>query len=252
MANVCSCVQPLKDRRCYEPEWLEADFPLPSKKVLWLEGVGTAPDVTLRCAGVDYRPAMTVVEPQSVEALSVTSEGTFSPGDVCMGVMVSRVYAKPFTVSFSGVQIYEVPCTDAIPPTGYFDSDYYKGPKTHVHPNAGYLHIPDEENYVMTDEAGRDEAYTNWFAGTLTWKVPIGWRRILRGYENQLATDEIDYASYKNENSRPLFIGGREDAYTQTFKIEADGTSSIRKFGYKLTRNRWLPFGFVSQTGEDE
>lgn len=211
----------------------------------------TRPDVTLRYMGVEYGPLMTVVEPQSVEALSVTSEGTFWPGDVCMGVMVSRVYVRPFTVSFSGVQIYEVPCTNEIPPTGYFDSDYYKGPKTHVYPNAGYLHIPDAENYVMTDRAGRDVAYTNWFAGTLTWKVPIGWRRILRGCENQLAALEVDYALYDDKESRPLLIGGSERTYTQTFEIESDGTSSIRKFGYKLERNRWLPFGFVSQTGED-
>ena len=194
---------------------------------------------------------MTVVEPQSVEALSVTHKGTFWPGDVCMGVMVSRVYVKPFTVSFSGVQIYEVPCTNAIPPTGYFDSDYYKGPKTHVYPNAGHLHIPDEKNYVMTDEAGRDVAYTNWFAGTLTWKVPIGWRRMRRGDETLFATRQIDYAIYDDIESRPLFIGGREDAYTQAFEIESDGTASIRKFGYKLERNRWLPFGTVSQTGEN-
>ena len=66
-----------------------------------------------------------------------------------------------------------------------------------------------------------------------------------------MATDKIDYARLRDERSRPLLIGGKEDAYTQTFKIEADGTSSVRKFGYKLTRNRWLPFGFVSQTGEN-
>ena len=52
--------------------------------------------------------------------------------------------------------------------------------------------------------------------------------------------------------SRPLFIGGRDAAYPQTFEIESNGTSSIQKFGHKLERNRWLPFGFVSQTGEYE
>ena len=212
----------------------------------------TRPDVTLRYMGVEYRPLMTAVEPQSVEALSVSREGTFSPGDVCMGVMVSRVYVKPFTVSFSGVQIYEVPCTNAIPPTGYFAmTNIYMGPKTHVYPNAGYLHIPDKDNYVMTDRAGRTDPYPNWSAGTLTWKVPIGWRRILRGYEDQLAALEVDYALSDNKESRPLLIGGREGSYTQTFKIEANGTSSIRKFGYKLERDRWLPFGTVSQTGEN-
>ena len=71
-----------------------------------------------------------------------------------------------------------------------------------------------------------------------------------QGDETLMATDKIDYARLRDESSRPLFIGGREDAYTQTFKIEVNGTSSIRKFGYMLERNRWLPFGFVSQTGE--
>ena len=45
------------------------------------------------------------------------------------------------------------------------------------------------------------------------------------------------------------FIGSSEDAFSQTFNIESDGTSSIRKFGYKLERNRWLPFGIVTQAG---
>ena len=181
----------------------------------------------------------------------MSREGSFSLGDVCMGLLVARVYVKPFDVSFSGVQIYEVPCTNAITPTGYFASTNYQGMLTHVYPNAGYLHIPDRENYWATDRAGRTVPYANWSAGTLTWKVPIGWRRMLRGYENQLAAHEVDYALYDNKDSRPLLIGGREDAYTQTFKIESNGTSSIRKFGYNLERNRWLPFGSITQTGED-
>ena len=104
---------------------------------------------------------------------------------------------------------------------------------------------------VALNGAGRDAAYTNWFAGTLTWKVPIGWRRVRRGEEGLLSTRNIDYALYDDKESRPLLIGGREDAYTQTFEIELDGTSSIRKFGYKLERSRWLPFGSITQIGED-
>ena len=235
----------------YDTFAYEREIAVSGADVYQCPAAGMCPDVTLRYEEVTYRPLMTVVEPQSVEALSVTREGSFWPGDVCMGVMVSRVYVKPFTVSFCGVQIYEVPCTNAIPPTGYFASEYYKGLLTHDYPQAGYLHIPDEGNYVMTDRAGRDVAYTNWFAGTLTWKVPIGWRRIRRGYEDQLAALDADYALYADKESRPLLIGGREDAYTQTFEIELDGTSSIRKFGYKLERSRWLPFGSITQIGED-
>ena len=236
----------------YDTFGYEREIAVSGDDVYQCPATGTIPDVTMRYNGGEYRPTMTVVEPQSVEALSVSREGFFWPGEVCMGVMVSRVYVKPYTVSFSGVQIYEVPCTNAIPPTGYFASTNYQGMLTHVYPNAGYLHIPDRENYWATDRAGRDAAYPNWFAGTLTWKIPIGWRRILRGYENQYAALEVDYAIYDDKDSRPLLIGGGEDAYTQTFKIESDGTSSVRKFGYKLTRDRRLPFGTITQTGDDE
>ena len=211
----------------------------------------TSPDVTLRYKGVEYKPSMTVIEPQLVITREATGSGTFWPGDVGMGILTTRNYIGPFNVSFSGVQIYEVPCTNAIPPTGYFATTNYTGPLMHDYPNAGYLHIPDAQNYWATDEAGRDVPYSDWSAGTLTWKVPIGWRRIRQGDETLFATRQIDYALYDNYKSRPLLIGGREDAYAQTFEIESDGTSSIRKFGYKLERNRWLPFGIVTQTGEN-
>ena len=236
----------------YDTFGYEREIAVSGDDVYQCPATDTIPDVTLRYKGVEYRPSMSVIEPQSVEVSSVSREGSFSLGDVCMGLLVARVHVRPFDVSFSGVQIYEVPCTNAIPPTGYFASTNYQGMLTHVYPNAGYLHIPDRENYWATDRAGRSEPYENWSAGMLTWKIPIGWRRIRRGDETLMATHQIDYALYDNDNSRPLFIGGREDAYSQTFKIESNGTSSIRKFGYKLERNRWLPFGFVSQTGEDE
>ena len=37
----------------------------------------------------------------------------------------------------------------------------------------------------------------------------------------------------------PGSIGGSEDAYHQVFEIDADGTASVQKFGYRLERGRW-------------
>ena len=45
----------------------------------------------------------------------------------------------------------------------------------------------------------------------------------------------------------PLLIGNRNDMYKQIFEIENDGTSSIRKFGYKLSRSRWWFNGTVEK-----
>ena len=45
----------------------------------------------------------------------------------------------------------------------------------------------------------------------------------------------------------PLLIGNRNDMYKQIFEIESNGTSSIRKFGYKLSRSRWLGNGAVEK-----
>jgi hypothetical protein len=45
----------------------------------------------------------------------------------------------------------------------------------------------------------------------------------------------------------PLLIGNRNDMYKQIFEIESNGTSSIRKFEYKLSRSRWLGNGAVEK-----
>ena len=45
----------------------------------------------------------------------------------------------------------------------------------------------------------------------------------------------------------PLLIGNRNDMYKQIFEIESNGTSSIRKFGYKLSRFRWWFSGTVEK-----
>ena len=45
-----------------------------------------------------------------------------------------------------------------------------------------------------------------------------------------------------------LLIGNSEDAYTQVFSITENGTSSVEKFGYRLTRSRWSIWGEATNT----
>lgn len=117
---------------------------------------------------------------------------------------------------------------------------------------AGVTHPIGEGNYWTTDRAGRSIPYTNWSAGRLEWKIPIGWARYLSDIDTGGQRTSCDHANFGREDSRPLLIGNSEDAYKQIYTIDSSGTSMVEKFGYKLTRNRWLPFGSVSQTGGSE
>ena len=210
---------------------------------------GTTPDITISYADAEHRPSMTVVEPQLVVTTNATGIGSFWPGDVVMGTLRTVNCIGPMTVSFRGVKVVEVPCTNAVPPTGYFSSTNYTGPLTHsLDAGAGWMHRIGEGNYWAVDEAGRSIPYPNWSAGTLVWKIPIGWKRLLFEDENYARTDRYDYELHGNPQSRPLLIGNREDAYTQEFSISENGTSYVEKFGHRLTRSRWSIQGEVTST----
>lgn len=207
---------------------------------------GTEPRMSVTFGVVQYDPVVTVIEPQLVVTPDASGEGFFTPGDVVMGDLVTQNYIGPMTVSFRGVKFFEVPCTNAIPPLGYFDTTNFNGNLVHdLDAEAGWIHPIGSGNYWMTDRAGCSEPYNNWSAGRLVWNIPIGWARYSSDADNAARTDHCDYEEYLNPNSRRLLIGNRDDAYLQIYTIEANGTSSVEKFGYKLTRNRWLPFGFV-------
>ena len=142
----------------------------------------------------------------------------------------------------------EIPCESIIPPEGWFASTNYTGCLSHdYYAGAGPLHPITAGNYWMTDEAGRDVPYGNWFAGRMTWKIPIGWKRLLFDGDDTTLAMGVDYERHMDNGSRPLLIGGREDAYTQFFLIDSDGSSAVEKFGYKLQRSRLAVSGTVIQ-----
>lgn len=149
-------------------------------------------------------------------------------------------------VSFQGIRVAEIICEDVVPPEGWFASTNYTGRPSHdYYAGAGNLHPIATGNYWMSDEAGRDIPYDNWFAGRLTWMIPIGWLRRMPNGGDPRWTDRPHYERWNDESSRPLLIGGSEDAYLQVFGISADGTASVEKFGYRLERSRWSFTGEV-------
>ena len=103
----------------------------------------------------------------------------------------------PLEVDFSGLKIEEVPCNDEIPPTGYFihtPTNVFL--RTHTHEaGAGRWINVDLGNYIGINGNARDRAgyegvlprmmpdgtvTTNesygWLGGSLTWKIPFGWK----------------------------------------------------------------------------
>jgi hypothetical protein len=154
-------------------------------------------------------------------------------------------------VSFQGVKVAEIECTNAVPPIGWFGTTNYTGRLFHDYDaGAADLHQIQSGNYWTTDNAGSDRVYNNWFPGSLVWRIPIGWvRRMPEGSDRDLAF-EPDRERMWDRTSRPLLIGGSEDAYRQVFEIDADGTASVQKFGYKLERGRWDFTGTIIHVDE--
>ena len=218
------------------------------ERVYTCPAAGTTPDITVSCLGVDYSPAMSVIEPQLIQTPSARFDGTFIPGQVGMGTLITVNYIGPMTVSFKGVKVFEVPCVNAVSPVGYFATSNYTGRLSHdYYAGAGPLHSIQDSNYWTTDYAGRELPYENWSAGRLEWKIPIGWRRFRSEGDDSDSAFVPDYAKHLDFNSRPLIIGNDEGRYMQIWTIEADGSSSIEKFGYRLSRSRWSLFGSVSE-----
>jgi hypothetical protein len=208
----------------------------------------TAPDLTVSFGDAQYRPVMTIVEPSEVVSPVAFTSGTFENGQVGFGCLSITNYIGPFHVSFQGVLMAEIPCDDAILPTGYFASSYFTGALTHTYnAGAGGLLAIKQDNYWRRDDAGRDGVITNWSPGVLVWKIPIGWKRLRYLGDTLIFADKPDYEFHTNTNSRPLLIGGRGDVYTQTFRIEPDGTAVIEKFGWRLSRSRSSESGTVEK-----
>lgn len=227
----------------------ELSVPVGGTHVYTCPAAGTTPDITISVADAEYFPVMSIVEPQYVVTTNATGIGAFRPGDVVMGTLRTENCIGPMTVSFQGVKVFEVPCSNAVPPVGYFATTNFDGNLMHTAAaGAGVVNRIGQGNYWTVDEAGRDVPYSNWSAGMLVWKVPIGWRRLRYENDSFVHADTYDYECHRDPSSRPLRIGDSEDAYTQVFLISESGNSSVEKFGYRLSRSRWRFSGEVTKT----
>ena len=208
------------------------------------------PNLKVVCREAEYRPAMTIVEPQEIITRGVGwdtyNAPCLSPGSVGGVGMVITNYVGPMNVSFHGIMVSEIPCTHTNMPSGYFATTNYTGQWTHrciFVDGYGMATRIGMDNYWTVDRAGHPGSYNNWSAGRLAWDVPIGWVRMrFDGDERhgvREAEREINSTEPEENTSRPLLIGGSEAAYQQIFSIAEDGTATVKKHGHTMSRGRF-------------
>ena len=208
------------------------------------------PPVRVCYEGSEYWPKIKIVEPEEIvttgaswgeNAVDLYYDGDrkcWPYGTVGSAALVTTNYVGPMYVSFRGVAFSEVPCYEEDVVTGCFATNHIR---THTpQAGAGKLHMIYEKNFFFVDGARSGAPELNWQPGsTMNWKIPIGWHRIASGYCDGCPLYDPDYERCKDDKSRKLLVGGRNDKYMQTRHIDANGTYRTEKFGHWISRSRW-------------
>ena len=188
--------------------------------------------IIAKCKNAEYRPLISVVEPNGIEARDVQYWKGNVPTNCAGGIgLKMKLYVKPLDVSFAKIAVEEVPSTEGTH-SGYFALPQFSGEWCHSRENgAGYWINVNEDNLFGDDEAYisnelyrvndsglfvEDENY-GWWYGDLSWEVPFGW--------NEKNTD-----GYTTEVKRFA-----EDTL-QEMVIFPSGLSGVRKFSNMATR----------------
>ena len=202
------------------------------------------PPIRVKLDQVEYWPCIELVEPQIIVTPEASWAFCHGMGEVGQSKLVTENFIGPMNVSFQGVMIAEIPCTEEIAPIGYFATTNFTGYRSHtmgsvgLGAGAGYARRVQGQNRWTTDEAGGG-LYQNWSPGKLEWKIPIGWSRVGRDEHEFGTVERVARERASDQSSRPLLIGGRTDKYKQIMTIDDEGTSKIEKFGHWLSRGRY-------------
>ena len=197
------------------------------------------PNPTIAYAEATYSPVISLVEPNEVITPVATWMGCHALGEAGQSTLVTTNYIGPMTASFQGIMVAEIPCNETNAPSGYFATTNFTGFLTHCDDaGAGYARRVQGGNRWTIDEAGGG-LYRSWEPGHLQWNMPIGWIRLTSDIDWKKDYTLGEYASNNVSSSCFLLIGGRSNLYTQTFRIEEDGTARIDKYGHWLSRSRY-------------
>lgn len=210
------------------------------------------PDILVSYADIMYRPTLEIVEPEVVitplaewgaNITGMLYEGNrccWPNGTVGAACLKTTNYIGPMHVSFQGIAVSELPCTEEDVVTGCFTNGHRR---THTGgadgAGAGVAHYIQPGNFWFVDGARMTASEPNWQPNsTLSWKIPIGWHRKNLDYTDERDVLWPDYEKADDKKSRPLLIGGRTDKYKQVWHIDGQGTFRTDKFGHWISRTR--------------
>ena len=201
--------------------------------------------LSLSLSGVTYVPLVTIQKPTGIEGYDAQTMTNGLPVGVAGGLLlVQRYEVLPLTVNFEGIKIEEVPCYDAIPPTGYFIyADTNEFPRTHssaagagelwmsiesgncvkssIRDRAGFLH---EIYRMMPNGTTTTNTAYGWLGGSLTWKVPFGW------VEFGASSSSQPIGRFAEDTRQITSITDTGD-----FKVEKLGHTAIRQINGAVT-----------------
>ena len=203
------------------------------------------PPIRIVYDDVEYRPCLSLVEPQYVvtkgadwgeNRVDIFYSGNrkcWPSGMVGAATLVTTNCIGPMNVSFQGIAVSELPCSDEDVVTGCFANGHAR---THtVNAGAGRAYYIGPGNFWFVDSAGQSAPEPNWTPNsTLNWKIPLGWHRKDPQYDDYHGVVTPDYEVGYDAQSRPLIIG---QDYRQCHFIDQSGTFRIDKYGHWISRS---------------
>jgi len=147
-----------------------------------------------RCGGAEYTPVISVVEPNGVEARAAGYDCFNAPyGEAGSIALKLKLYIEPFDVSFTGVNVEEVPDDNGVP-TGYFNRQDLQRWWSHTRENGagtwwrvtggnkmGDVDVYDQAGITETlsrvNSSGMfvDDPSCFWSDGSIDMPNPFGW-----------------------------------------------------------------------------
>ena len=197
--------------------------------VLTLSFIGSeVPDLRFCASGAEYAPLLQMIVPEGVVCRAARWDGRSCARGLSGGFgMVLRLYVLPMNVSFQGIDMREDPCTEVIPPSGYYAGTNYNGALSHtLDAGAGWWHHVHSGNYWTEDNPYAAARYPPFAQGVMNWKIPISW--------NQRFDDELSWPRSVSSISQCRI--GSSAWYRQTFSMSDNGTVSVAKFGHVADR----------------
>ena len=198
--------------------------------VLTLSFIGAeVPDLRFGVPDVEYTFQLQMLVPTGIVCTFARWDGCCSARGLAGGFgMKQHLYVLPMSVSFQGIDMQETPCSEVIPPSGYYASTNYTGVLSHtIAAEAGWWHHIKPGNYWTEDNPYAAVRYPPFAEGVMTWKIPISWFQRFDG--------ELSWPQTFGSISQCRVVAS--EAYRQTFTMSDEGTISIAKFGYVVERS---------------